>query len=436
MANYLAFIRKADFVDLFKYGSLHINKDMIRQFSCKVEELPNREPIFNDLSNFANAFDSTFTYLFIHYENLSGRENDVNIADVRGIYPLDYEAKTELSLSLDPRIEIHNPLWPNAVYNLQKRQFVRECKNGASNIWKIYKLSDSIESVNSIISDAIINEVVDELFENRRPSGDLPIWVYLMRYERHAFYPDSTVGAFMDTVNAIFNYYQKREVDSAEIESTMIMKFLQYWNEKNPNMQFGEVLKKMYAEPQILNFVKLSKDIESKYDLIKIATLFYIYRNHYKEDFKYEPEWERGKANGFEFSIACYMLGCILGHEHTYDCLYEHLPLAIFKHIVGTQENVQQKEPVKEKDNQEEKRNEDLKQVFQEEKQVTSLFGKGAMDEMAAEAQKLIKFPVTLQKYTSKGKPSNAKGSTKVFNTPKDYQAFMNSTKEDWRIKK
>ena len=108
MANYLALIRKADFVDLYKYGSLHINRDMIRQFSCKVEELPNRDPIFTDLSNFANAFDSTFTYLFIHYEHLSGRENDVNIADVRGVYPLDYEAKTELSISLDPRIEFPN----------------------------------------------------------------------------------------------------------------------------------------------------------------------------------------------------------------------------------------------------------------------------------------------------------------------------------------
>ena len=57
MANYLALIRKADFVDLYKYGSLHINRDMIRQFSCKVEELPNRDPIFTDLSNFDNVID-------------------------------------------------------------------------------------------------------------------------------------------------------------------------------------------------------------------------------------------------------------------------------------------------------------------------------------------------------------------------------------------
>ena len=125
MANYLALIRKADFVDLYKYGSIHINKDMTRQFSCKVEELPNRKPIFDDLSYFANAFDSTFTYLFIHYENNFGRVNDINIADVRGLYPLDNEAKTELSLSLDPRIKINKPLWPDAVFNLQKRQTIQ-----------------------------------------------------------------------------------------------------------------------------------------------------------------------------------------------------------------------------------------------------------------------------------------------------------------------
>jgi len=332
MANYLALIRKADFVDLFKYGSLHINKDMIRQFSCKIEELPSRQSIFSDLSHFANAFDSTFTYLFIHYENLSGRENDVNIADVRGVYPLDYEAKTELSISLDPRIEIHNPLWPNAVYDLQKRQSVQDCKNGVSNIWKLYNISDSVESINAVLTDSTIKEVVDELYENRHPSGDLPVWVYIMRYERHAFYPNNTIGAFMDTVNAIFNYHQKREVDSAEIESTMIMQFLQFCNSKNPNMQFGEVLKRLNTEPKIANFIKLAKDTMPDFDLIKISTLFYIYKNRYKEEFEYEQTWEEyGKSNGVEFSIACYMLGCILGHEHTYDCLYEHLPLAFFK---------------------------------------------------------------------------------------------------------
>jgi hypothetical protein len=354
MANYLALIRKADFVDLYKYGSIHINKDMTRQFSCKVEELPNSKPIFDDLSYFANAFDSTFTYLFIHYENNFGRVNDINIADVRGLYPLDNEAKTELSLSLDPRIKINKPLWPDAVFNLQKRQTIQDCKNGASNIWKIYNLSDSIEEMINVINDSVIGEVVNELYENRRPNGDLPIWVYIMRYERHAFYPDNTIGAFMDTVNAIFNFSQKREVDSAEIESTLIMQFFQHCNDYNANMSFNEVIQRLYAQndSRITNFINLTRSIVSDFDLIKVATLFFIYRNRYKEEFKYENGWNQSKTIGKEFSIACYMLGCILGHEHTYDCLYEHLPLAIFK-VKETKAIVEEpvvEEPIKEQE--------------------------------------------------------------------------------------
>ena len=102
--------------------------------------MPFREPIFDDITFFANSFDSTFTYLFINYKKVEGRENDINIADVQGIYPLDDEAKKELSISLDPRIQIHNPLWPNAVYKLQKSQSVQNCKNGAINIWRIYNI--------------------------------------------------------------------------------------------------------------------------------------------------------------------------------------------------------------------------------------------------------------------------------------------------------
>lgn len=412
MANYLALIRKADFVDLYKYGSIHINKDMTRQFSCKVEELPNRKSIFDDLSYFANAFDSTFTYLFIHYESNFGRVNDINIADVRGLFPLDKEAKMELSLSLDPRIKINEPLWPDAVLNLQKRQTIQDCKNGASNIWKIYNLSDSIEDMNNVINDSVIGEVVDELFENRRPNGELPIWVYIMRYERHAFYPNNTIGAFMDTVNAIFNFSQKREVDSAEIESTLIMQFFQHCNDYNANMSFNEVIQRLYAQDdsRITKFINLTRNIVSDFDLIKVATLFFIYRNRYKEEFKYENGWNQSKTIGKEFSIACYMLGCFLGHEHTYDCLYERLPLAIFK-LKGTKaidEEPVVEEPVKEQEltNEESSNQSDVIDSNDETKTIPNK-PVGDNNEQTINAKVLPKFPCKM------GKPKKGGGFSK-----------------------
>ena len=60
-----------------------------------------------------------------------------------------------------------------------------------------------------------------------------------------------------------------------------------------------------------------------------------ILRNRYKEDFFYEKEFiEYCKSFGFEFELAAYLLGIVLGHEHTYDCMYDMLPLSIFKKAI------------------------------------------------------------------------------------------------------
>lgn len=331
--NYIALIRKNDFVDLFKYGSLHVNKDTIRPFSCPVSQLASKECIFKDLIYFSNAFESTFEYVFIHYVNNNGRVNDVNIADVQGVYPLDYEAKTEFALTLDSRIDIKEPLWPSAVLDMQKKQTFDNCLNGIYNIWKIYGLKDSIYSVKQIISDSILREVVDEIFENRHPNGDLPIWVYVMRYERHSFYPNNTVGYFMDAFHSVFNFMQQREVDSSEIDGTNIMKFLYYCDQQPTEKKtFSNVYTALHKEPAVINIINKVKEIVPDFDLIKSATLFFIFRDRYKEEFRFERSYlETGLKSGYEFSIACYMLGFILGHEHTYDCLYSYLPLSIFK---------------------------------------------------------------------------------------------------------
>ena len=329
MTNYLALIRKADFIDLYKYGSYRINKEMVSPFFCDVKQLSKEKHIFENCTKCANMFDSSFSYLFIHFTKENDDDTNIKITDVQNIYPLDEDAKKELSISFDTRIKINDPIWPDCIREWQKKQTIQKCKNGAANIWKIYNISEPIDNVREIITDDILNEVIDELYANCRPSGNQPIWVYIMRYERHAFYPKNTVGAFMDTVNAIFNYYNKNEVDSESIESTGIMQFLY---SINGDEKFESILQKLYSESRNINFINLSKEISPNYDIIKIATLFYLFRNRYKENFYYENKWEKfGKDNGKEFPIVCYMLGCVLGYEHTYDCLYDFLPLAIFK---------------------------------------------------------------------------------------------------------
>lgn len=336
MTNYLALIRKADFTDLFKYGKLHINNDMKTDFSCSVEELPSHPEVFFNLTHFANSFDSAFAYLIIHYvkDSTKGLANDVYIEEVQNIYPLDFESKDAFAMSFDERIRIENPIWPDSVWNLQKQQQFNDCLKGAANLRAILGFSNSVHECKKIISDDIVREVVNELYGENRPTGNLPIWVYLLRYERHSYYPQSTLGYFMDMVNVVCNRMASREVEEDDIKNTQIFVLLDSLR-KHPELQYKQIYQWLVENTAAQGFFKKIDEYESRVDFSKVATLFLILRNKYKEDFFYEKEFiEYCKSFGFEFELAAYLLGIVLGHEHTYDCMYDMLPLSIFKKAI------------------------------------------------------------------------------------------------------
>lgn len=339
MTNYLALIRKADFTDLFKYGKLHINNDMKTDFSCPVEELSSHPEIFFNLTHFANSFDSAFAYLIIHYTKASSRglANDINIEEVQNVYPLDYESKEAFAMSFDERIRIEDPIWPESVWNLQKQQQFNDCQKGAANLRKILGFTGSDQECKKIISDDIVREVVNELYDEKRPTGELSIWVYLLRYERHSYYPQTTLGYFMDMVNVVCNRMGMREVWEDDIKDTQIFKFLYSLRNKSPKAQYEQIFQFLIDSPDAQGFFNKIDEFESRVKFSKVATLFLILKNRYKEDFVYEEDFiNYCKKFGFEFELAVYLLGIVKGHEHTYDCMYDMLPLPIFKKIVKT----------------------------------------------------------------------------------------------------
>ena len=97
MNHFLALIRRADFIDLFNFGHLHINGDMKTEFDVPVEELSKHNEVFTALSQNANSFDNAFSYLIIHYTKSINdlNSNDVYIEEVKNIYPLDYQSKRQ-----------------------------------------------------------------------------------------------------------------------------------------------------------------------------------------------------------------------------------------------------------------------------------------------------------------------------------------------------
>ena len=229
MAKYLALIRRTDFTDLFKYGSLYLNHLTIVEYDDDSDILDGGKTIIKKLFRNANLFESSFTYLIIEFvkANFFRDLPVVDMEDVVRVYPLDREAKKEFETSFDEHIRIESPRWEQAFSTIQRIRTKKDCEKGAKNVSRLYGIQEDAKGFREIITDDILEELVSELYRNIRPTGNLPIRVYMLRYERHAFYPEETVGFFMDAVHVVCNYLQQGEVDETDVSRTLVMRFLE-----------------------------------------------------------------------------------------------------------------------------------------------------------------------------------------------------------------
>lgn len=332
MKNYLALIRRADFIDLFKFGFFYLNSEKVVEIDCPISELPNRDDIYDALFTTINSFESSFAYLIINFTKANDADDPsvVTITEVKNIFPLDLEAKREYELSFDEHVKIDNPIWPDAISLIKKKQLYQNSMQGVRNIFNIFKL-EGIEKCKELISEDTVEEMLSNVYDDIRPSGDVSLWVYLMRYERHSFYPKESLGYFMDIVHIIVNFMSKKETEDYIVESTDIYKILSTYEGKG--YKSNEILHLLKQNEMASGFLTKIASFVPDADFILIAVNYLKMRDLYKDEFTYDEKFISAcKASfGESFTIASYMIGIALGHDKTYACLYESLPLAIYK---------------------------------------------------------------------------------------------------------
>jgi hypothetical protein len=333
--EYIALIKKDSFDCLFKYGRTHLNIGDSICIANHIDEYKNDTSLLIELFKERDDFEMPFEYVLINYvTDEEDSKSTVRIENVLGLYALDEQSVSSLSVRLDPRIVVNPPLWPNAINEIKMSKSVESCKRGIDNVWKIFRLDESDkQKCSAIITDAIINEVVRENYDNEQPSGDLSIWVYLLRYQRHEMYPQNDMGYFLDTVHAFTNWHFK-DSNQFNTEATDVFKSLiDYKNKKS----YSDILSYIKTAPEILNF-REKAGIDGFY---KIAPLYLKLLEPFAEkgldlngDIGGVPlnlQIEKLKNFGFNFSMAAYLLGIILGYDRTSDALYDSLELSIFK---------------------------------------------------------------------------------------------------------
>ncbi len=497
MKNYLALIRRADFIDFFKFGFFYLNSARVVKFDCPISELPKRDDIYEALFTRINSFESSFAYLIINFtkENNDDDPSVVTITEVKRIFPLDLEAKREYESSFDEHVKIDNPIWPNAISLIKKKQLYESSMQGVRNIFNIFKLEDADEC-KKIISEDMVKEMLSNVYDDIRPSGDSSLWVYLMRYERHSFYPKETLGYFMDIVHIVLNFMSKKEVLDYEVEVTDIYNVLVAYEGRGYKSK--EILDYLKQNEKASAFLTKIETLIPNVDFISIAVNYLYMRDLYKGEFTYNEKFISDCKTSFgeSFTIASYMIGIALGHDKTYACLYELLPLAIYKskeemetiHIRKQEERErakfemerierehEQKHKKRSKkknktehnpfgqsgcssvgggcptyelqseesalpcqgDNQEHKTNKGVSLVDTS-IETGNLFEKEEIQEKGNYTGDENSFPLTLQRYTKDGKPYKAtKKSITVVNNEEEYQNFLNSHPgETWKPQK
>lgn len=91
--QYLTIIRKAEFVDLFKYGHLYVRR--VTAFDGDIQNLKDDVAKFKEVTSDMNLFEYSFEYLMLHIsvEQEISCNPEIELSDVRGVYVFNEEAK-------------------------------------------------------------------------------------------------------------------------------------------------------------------------------------------------------------------------------------------------------------------------------------------------------------------------------------------------------
>lgn len=330
MKKYLSIIRKLDFFDLFKYGQFNISYAV--PFDGDISAHADDDDLFNRLTCRMNMYEYSFEYLIVHFSSEEYNEQfaTINVRHILGLYVFDQDAKKEMMITFDPRIQLHVSPWAEKFKNLQQEFSVRQSLLGVDNLWAIFELPESDRThCEEIITKDAIKEVFRELYAYERPSGDLSIWTYLLRYERHSFYSKDMVGFFCDFIHVYCNFSGKKEHSGEVAESTAL-----YSQLKNcSTSQFAQLSKVVESSP----LYKLSEK-SSGCRFAIAAPLFLYLKELFSEGMNNKPNSEiisyAKKVGGFECSVAVYLLGIFLGYNKTYGAFYEATKVAFFKELV------------------------------------------------------------------------------------------------------
>lgn len=318
--NYILLLKKSDFVDLFKFGHIGAFCAFV-QFDGDLEKVKSNEVLADKLFKQASPFEYSMEYYLVHVCSDRKALKQICIGDVQHIFALDSDS-VKVGLELDPPVKLEDPLWPLAYEKFQIGLMQKSAEEGVINTFEAFGLDFDVKR-KKFITKKDVATIMALSYQGRRPSGAVSIWIYLLMYERHQYYPKDTRGYFLDALHVWANYLKHQELDIPVSESKLGKKI----TEMPHNTKFDDLVK----------FVSMDKNVAKADKLFngffKIAALFLLLKNEFQDGMEIDklyfnhhipelvPVLERYGIEDLKLSL--YLLGLSLGHELTYKYVYQ-----------------------------------------------------------------------------------------------------------------
>lgn len=326
MNDYLAIVRRADFIDLFKYGQINISHAV--KFSGDMKEHIQDDLLFDRLTARMNVYEYSFEYLIIHFvsDQEDGGDATVDIGTVQNIFALDELAKKEMSNRFDPRIQIQVSPWVDRFDCLHEKMLLKQCLRGVNNIWAIFGLPEKdMAKCKEIVPDDLVGEVFRQVYANEPLSGEQSLWTYLLRYERHSFYPKNMHGIFYDFIHVVCSWKCKSVVTEDDVTTTKI--YPEIYNTADDKFQ---TLATLVSRSPLAEITQTATNCE----FVTVAPLFLYLKSQFLGGMEHRPSGDYiayVKSMGFAGELALYLLGITLGYDKTYDAFYDSARIPFFK---------------------------------------------------------------------------------------------------------
>lgn len=342
MKNYLCILLRSQFTFWYRFGYIQLHSSQMMPFEGKITS-KEKINIFKEFLNIPFEYDEEYLVFHIVAQSSFEKQN-IDIQQIKAIYPLTENARLSISQKIDPRIQLSMPFFNHVeIEKLEQELDKKERKKAISMLWSLCDIEVSYEPYLDRLGIENLDKAIERRFARQKPNeiyrGNY--LDYLYAYDRTEYYEPTKLGYFQDTIAILTFYVCSKQENKEDFSPEKIAQI-------TANSEIFKCLSTVPKEDRnsfklIFNFIeKQEKYIEKSkidgFDFYVITPIFLFLKGEMignnndlsktsLMDLNKIREMKKYKDN---FYFAVILFAYFFGYKYIYDQYYFSRKLSIF----------------------------------------------------------------------------------------------------------